>query len=360
MTSDNASDFARTGENVRLFHVVPEDAVGGVEVAARQAQKRLGNAFQLHFLKASRTPDACDANVSYGPSNTAIGLRNAIAALRAARTFDPHVIIFSLWKTIFAFLLMRVMLRNRKFVLFLHSDRSTHFFDWLATAIMFALCDVVWADSASALDGRLGPRRSGKPERIISFVLHKPAAVARQEPKPAFVYWGRLNKIKAIDKSIDLFSLIAETRPDAEFLIIGPDSGSREELEIQIKSLGLADKVKFTGGLDMPQIVDATVRSAFYLQLSRQEGMAMSVVEAMQLGLVPIVTPVGAIRTYCRDGENAIVFRDMKAAVLAIDALLGDPERYRQMSASAISQWADAPVYEDEIIAAAGEVFHAA
>lgn len=36
--------------------------------------------------------------------------------------------------------------------------------------------------------------------------------------------------------------------------------------------------------------------------------MAIAVTEAMQLGLVPIVTDVGEIAHYCKDGKNSIYY----------------------------------------------------
>ena len=38
--------------------------------------------------------------------------------------------------------------------------------------------------------------------------------------------------------------------------------------------------------------------ASFYLQTSKFEGFAMSVVESMMMGLVPVVTPVGEIGRY--------------------------------------------------------------
>ena len=43
--------------------------------------------------------------------------------------------------------------------------------------------------------------------------------------------------------------------------------------------------------------------------------MAFSVVEAMQLGLVPVVTAVGEIRAYCHNGQNAVRIETDEQAV---------------------------------------------
>lgn len=85
----------------------------------------------------------------------------------------------------------------------------------------------------------------------------------------------------------------------------------------------------------------------------------MSVVEAMQLGLVPVVTPVGEIANYCRHMENGIIHDDLASTAAAIEAVVADPERYAAMSRAAIETWRDAPLYADDFAAAADELFAA-
>jgi len=347
---------------MRMLHVIPEDGIGGVEIAACRAAERLDGALRVQFLKPHGTPGEnapSEARIAYGTAANALDIRNAFCAVRTARAFDPGVIVFSLWKTIVAFLVMRLLLRDRKFVLFVHSDRSSHVFDRLATSLMARWSHAVWADSASALEGRLGERRHRLRTRIISFILHKSVAIVRDGPKPLFAYWGRLNRIKGIDQAIALFYRIAVRRPDARFLIIGPDSGALEGLKQQVHGLGLDGRVTFAGAMTMPEISEATADASFFIQLSKQEGMAMSVIEAMQLGLVPVVTPVGAIKDYCRDEENAVVFSGIEDAADRIEVLLGDADLYRATSRSAMAQWTDAPLYQDDFIMAARDVIDA-
>jgi hypothetical protein len=81
--------------------------------------------------------------------------------------------------------------------------------------------------------------------------------------------------------------------------------------------------------------------------------MAMASVEAMQLGLVPVVTPVGEVARYCRDRENAVIFREEGQAVRDVDALLRDPVRFAALSAAAIAEWRNAPMYDEDFMAAA-------
>ncbi|EFH2676779.1 glycosyltransferase, partial [Escherichia coli] len=48
------------------------------------------------------------------------------------------------------------------------------------------------------------------------------------------------------------------------------------------------------------------------LQFSHFEGMAMSVVDAMQVGVIPIVNNVGEIPNYVKNNINGIILDDKK------------------------------------------------
>ncbi len=350
----DAALSANTGP-FRLLHIVPEDGIGGVEIAARRSGERLAGQIQVLFLKCRSGGELQRESVpgvTYGNSDRALSPGNAILAVRTARAIRPEVIVFSLWKTVLAFLFVRLFVRGPKLVLFLHSDRSTHVLDSLATMLMLRLCDAVWADSRSAIEGRLGDT-CRRPTRVISFLLYRPGTAHVRQAKPRFAYWGRLNRTKGIDEAINLFHQIAEHHTDARFSIIGPDSGMLGQLQQQVRTMGLAGRVDFPGAMTMAQIEEATADASFFLQLSRQEGMAMSVVEAMQLGLVPVVTKVGEIANYCRDAENAVVHTTTDDTVRQIETLLGDEDKYLRMSSAAAEHWADAPLYQEDILQAA-------
>lgn len=120
--------------------------------------------------------------------------------------------------------------------------------------------------------------------------------------------------------------------------------------------LRLCENVIFKGPMGREDIAVAASRASFYLQTSLVEGMAMSVVEAMQSGLVPVVTPVGEIAHYCLDQESAIFVDEDDATVAAVLDLLSDPDRYRRMSHAAAKHWQGKPLYRDDFLDAAKEL----
>ncbi len=101
-----------------------------------------------------------------------------------------------------------------------------------------------------------------------------------------------------------MFSQIQKTNPNASFYIFGSDDSELAQISKTIKA---CRAVRIFGPVSINQIIELSASYDYYLQLSDFEGMAMSVVEAMQSGLIPIVTPVGEILNYIEDGSNGFI-----------------------------------------------------
>jgi len=128
---------------------------------------------------------------------------------------------------------------------------------------------------------------------------------------------------------------------------------------LQTKELKLDKYIQFMGSIKHEKIESISQSNSFYLQLSHLEGMAMSVVEAMQYGLIPIVTPVGEIKNYCKNDLNAIVVDDINnldKIVKKIITLLKNQKMYNTIQISTQKTWSDAPLYKDDFLLASKEL----
>jgi glycosyltransferase involved in cell wall biosynthesis len=99
-------------------------------------------------------------------------------------------------------------------------------------------------------------------------------------------YVGRLHAMKGVDILIDAFSIIASRYPDAVLVIAG-DGPDRAQLEDQVRSWGLAGRVKFLGMVDnVPEVM-----AAFDIGVvpSRQESFGRVAIELMHMR-VPVVS----------------------------------------------------------------------
>lgn len=333
-----------------LLHVLPNDGVGGAEIAARQAAMAAPGEVAVAVLSGPvvgpAEPNRFSLN-GLGPFDPVAAVRIGLLAR------DRPVAVFSLWKSVLAMLATAALAPGTRRVLFLHSDRRVHWPDRLASWLQARLAHEVWADSPRSLAGLASLMPRGKATRVISFVTGRLDAPVRAAPRAHFIFWGRLTPLKRIDRAIDLFTQIARDRPDARFLIIGPDDGSEAALKDRVKSLGLTETVSFAGAKSLNEIAALAADNDFFVQLSEQEGAAMSLIEAMQLGLVPIVTPVGEMGTYVRPLETGVVYENQDQAAADIARILDDASLFHRIGAAAVDHWRAARLYHEDLLAGA-------
>lgn len=329
---------------LKVFHLVPYDAVGGVEVAAKSiVDGRYGELFFSRLYVADRTRGENE-------NQPVVYFR----ALRRILSLKPDLLIASLWRSCVILIFFKILCPRSRTVTFLHSACTVHWPDFIVNYFSMWLSDEIWADSQTTLAARV-PKRWQRKGRVISFLVDRVPSYSKKSPSPHFVYWGRLNAMKGLGRAIEVFSHIQNHYPHASLSIIGPDDGMKSTLENKIRGAGVAN-VEFLGSMERVDIFAYSQRCSFYLQTSLDEGMAMSVVEAMQLGLIPVVTPVGEISRYCQDGHNAVLVEDDMNAVATVLRLLDDPEDYLRLSKNAVATWQDKPVYRDDVLEACRHV----
>ena len=344
---------------LKVVHLIPEDALGGVETAARDMACRTDLGCDFHLLAISG-----DLLVKDQPRFASLGFKSPVnplaqlAAVRAILRLNPDVLISSLWKSAPAAILAKLLRPRIKLAAFFHSAERTHGPDRFFHQALVNVADIVWADSRATLDAA-GVTRVRKPTRTISTIIDEtPALRPARSPQPRFVSWSRIHHHKGMDRSLDLIARLVRQGVDAQFDLWGPDQGPRAELEQQARRLGIADRLRFHGAMSRSDLPAISADASFLLQLSRLEGMAMVAVEAMQLGLVPVVTPVGEIQRYCRDGENALLVDvgNLDRTAERVSKLLDDAENYSRMSEAAHDQWQGCTPYSKDVCDAAVEL----
>jgi len=182
------------------------------------------------------------------------------------------------------------------------------------------------------------------------------------KPSFSFVFWGRLSRQKGLDRSINFVKLLVDAGHQCTYDIWGRDDGELARLKELVEVQDLSKSVSFKGEAEFSKLEGIARHHCFYLQFSRSEGMAMAVVEAMQLGLVPVVTPVGEIGNYCVDQENAIVVRGEEAFAESIDYLvsaMGEQGFIEVLRGNAIRTWKNEPLYGSDLISSANQLSQA-
>ncbi|MFT5258924.1 MAG: glycosyltransferase involved in cell wall biosynthesis [Saprospiraceae bacterium] len=345
---------------IKVVHLIPRDGIGGVEIAAQSMVR--ASKLECNYKLVSIAGDNSVRNsdrVSVSPFHSENNPLAHLHTIKQVISIKPDVLVCSLWRSVPVGLGVKIIRPSTKLVFFLHSTVTAHFLDWFSSKLVLLFCDAVWADSVATISSRVGSRK-GLVKRVISFVTHEiPVELIPNKRAPRFVFWGRLHRDKGLDRAINFIYMLVERGCHASYEIWGPDDGELNSIEVQIESLGLKNMISLKGPAnhnDLNQIVEG---NCFYLQFSRNEGMAMSVVEAMQRSLVPIVTGVGEISTYCRQGHNAIVVKDPDNPIEAVDdviSILNDEAMYRQLQAAAHNHWAEHVLYKDDVCVAANEL----
>ena len=138
---------------------------------------------------------------------------------------------------------------------------------------------------------------------------------AKQLPYDYIAYCGSLTIIKdGVNILIDSFSQIANEKPDIDLLLIGKGDSMEEELAIrsQTEQLGLGNRVHFLGQLSRAE-VPAFLSGAKILALARPKsliadaGFPSKLTEYLCTGKPIVVTKVGEIPFYLKDGENSFL-----------------------------------------------------
>jgi len=356
MTGDNIAPLDAAPDAAPcVLHIIPQDGIGGAEIAARSATLAPWANVHVHAMfNGLYEGEGAFANprLTGNATRYSFSPRSIAGVLRRAAELNPDIFVFSLWRSFPAFVALKARYPDRKFVTFVHNERIANRVDRVLTALMLRGSDAIWVDSQATMDARLDETQKRR-AAIISLRLERPDSTSLSGPAPSFIYWGRLAEQKRIDRAMELFIAVARQRSDASFTLIGPDHGVRKKLEAQAAAAGVAGQVHFTGPAGHDAIAKRASQARFFLQLSDHEGMAMGVVEALQLGLVPVVTPVGQMAVYCRDGENALIFRDRDAAAARLLALMDDPATYAGMSRAAVESFADVAIYVEDVAAQA-------
>jgi glycosyltransferase involved in cell wall biosynthesis len=135
--------------------------------------------------------------------------------------------------------------------------------------------------------------------------------------------FGRLAPVKNYPLFLEAARIVLESEP-ATFVIAG-DGPERSELERLAGRLGIAERVHFTGWLQNPYPLLASMDVVVLTSIA--EGFGLVLVEAMALGRPVVATAAGGVSEVVRDGETGIVVPapDPASLAAAILRLLRDP-----------------------------------
>lgn len=151
---------------------------------------------------------------------------------------------------------------------------------------------------------------------------------------PLILTVARLIPHKGQDVVIKAVALLRNEFPALRYAIVGtgPDEARLRDLT---GSLGITDRVIFSGALSDDEVAEAYATATIYAGLSRveegihAEGFGISFLEAAASGLPSVAGDSGGVRSAVRDGTSGIVVppTDVGAVADAFRALLTDDDK---------------------------------
>lgn len=335
-------------KEIKVLHVLPTHKIGGVELAALSSLNYLDDFFDFKLAYI----------FNYETQNSLFGrIKGVLNAIKSIFIKTPDILITSLWLSVLVGLPLKLIFKEKiTWVHFVHNTKFFHFLDHFFNKIGSVKCDYVFADSQSTKDFLV--KYSSKPSFVISYLLSNggftKTAKSISLEEVSFIYIGRIAKQKNLELAFRVISGLKKEGYSVSFDIFGPIEMNMDELQMKINELDIHNNVSFKGIVAPNEINDLMKNYNFYLQTSAVEGMAMSVVQAMQNGLVCLVTPCGEIANYSQDMISAIhLHQGTENGILdfiaKIKLAIGDPVLYDKLSQSAFQSFSDKLSYQESM-----------
>jgi phosphatidylinositol alpha-1,6-mannosyltransferase len=127
--------------------------------------------------------------------------------------------------------------------------------------------------------------------------------------KTVLMTLGRLaaaEKYKGFDEIMDLLPALLQTIPDIVYLIVG-DGDDRPRLEAKAQSLGVGDRVIFTGFIPEAEKADHYRLADAFVMPGRGEGFGFVFLEALACGIPVVGSRLDGSREALRDGALGIL-----------------------------------------------------
>ncbi len=115
---------------------------------------------------------------------------------------------------------------------------------------------------------------------------------------------------------IRAIAVVRKCHPDVLLRLAG-DGPLRKPLETLVDELGLQTNVEFAGFLSGSKLIGALSAANLYLSTSLSDGTSVSLLEAMAVGLFPIVSDIAGNREWITDGANGFLVDPLDIDALA-------------------------------------------
>ena len=150
------------------------------------------------------------------------------------------------------------------------------------------------------------------------------------------LFLGRIGKRKG---AYDLLEAIKRLDPviDGKYKFLMCGDGEAEQVRKLVEEYGLTDRIAHIGWIEGQQKAEYLGKTMINVLPSYHEGLPMTILETMALGIPNISTPVASIPEVIEDGVNGLLVNpgDVEQLAAAIERLCGDQQLRMTISARA-------------------------
>lgn len=194
-----------------------------------------------------------------------------------------------------------------------------------------------WWVAVSAFLRNYAWRELGVPDErteIIANGVELPAVLPPRQLQPVIGTVARLIPTKGIDVFIRAVQLLRPEIPGLQAVIIG-EGPAAKELKDLCRNLGLNGTVQFLGHRE--DVPDQLMKMAVFILPTRSEGLGISVLEAMAMGVPVVATAVGGVPELVKHNDTGILVRQDEYGAIArsVRLLLRDREKAESLRIAA-------------------------
>lgn len=198
---------------------------------------------------------------------------------------------------------------------------------------------------------RLRDRGVDAPIRVVNNGIDcQQFTPGRDREGSGLLFVGRLTDAKGLPTLLEAVARLESDYPDLTLDVVG-DGPERSRYERRCRQLGIADRVTFVGDVPYDEMVRYYREAAAFVLPSHCEGLPRTVLEAMACETPVVASAVGGIPEIVVPDETGLLVdvdprggEDVEPAepeafarrlAEGVNALMGDPERRREMGAAA-------------------------
>jgi len=168
---------------------------------------------------------------------------------------------------------------------------------------------------------------------VLDEHLFRPREIKSVQPK--IIVARSLERRNNIACAIEAFGLVKQKYPRTEMVIVG-DGPQREELD-RLVSTEKLNGITFTGQASLDELSRHFAQADLYVNTSSIDGLPISMLEALKIGVPVVTTGAGGIPTVITDRENGLLVKANDPAGLAdrIIELVESPQLAQRLSGQA-------------------------